>query len=587
MHGFALALSLDCMTGFSQRSGSKPLKLGELRWPWWAWLAASSMLILASSPQWWPKGAWPSHIDDLYWYVPLVDRAWHEGNLLEWLFNSTREAGVLSLNLAFAFWVGLWPNLPALWTFTSVGLWLLTSRAWQRLALQSQLSVSESLAFMFFSVSLASVADVWIWPMAIQHLGPVLLGLWAFTLVLRNFPSWSFPQIFVVGLLLSALRPSFLLFVAGAWTCLMLSPGVSLSQRRRASGFLWATSAYTILTLGTPAAGWQVTQFFSALGLPYLLDAEVLRSHAGMMALGAWLLIGGGLYLALHRGPEQRDLITWPSTWTKTQELLLMGLFAILLISVGRWQLSPASLIGLAITHAVWPFTEAHPEALRWAQIPGPLPDWLQIAVGVSASVAAFRWTLRRESKVTLLVFLGLLLPVAAQSLYLSSLSEWPWKIPWLDPVHVPSRYLVYIWPVALFISLVLAQAYVSSERLRKSLWTILAVLNLVATWTRSAEYASRTEGEFQLKQLSELGDQINRVSQSASGVYCSSFSQIPVKVSVARAARGLPDAEKLFSRIDDPFHPVTYTLRRELRARGCEGEVKLSHDTGDFEIPD
>ncbi len=558
-------------------------KLGQLRWSWIAALVAGVLLMIVSWPQWRPNGAWPAHIDDLYWYVPLVERAWHEGHLFSWLFNSSREAGVLSLNIVFAVWVGLWPTLPVLWTLTAVVLWLQTSRSWQALALQSRLSMSESVAFMFFSVSLASVADVWIWPMAIQHIGPVLAGLWALTLALRNFPDWSIGKILALGFLLSTLRPSFTVFVGAAWMSVMLLPEASNWQRGRISAFLWATSAYTLITLATPAAGWQVTQFFSALGAP----SDLTGGSRWLVGVGAWFALGCGVYF-IHRFVSSRPhLLTWPNSWTGKQEIALMILLAILLLGVGRWQLSPASLIGLVISHALWPFTTANEEALRWAQIPGPLPDLVQTILGLSAALTAFRWTLRRESRVTLLVFLALILPVVAQALYLSSLSTWPWKIPWLQPMHAPSRYLIYVWPSALLIVLILGHMVLPNARWRKSIWTIFAVLNLTATAWRTAIYSSQPEREFQLSQLREIAEQIQRADKSAPGFYCSSISQVPVKISVERAARGVPEPERLFPQIEDPYHPVTYTLHRELRSRGCAGQILLNHHAGEFEVAD
>lgn len=546
-------------------------------------MVAAFGLMLVSIPQWWPRGAWPAHVDDLYWYVPLVERAWHEGELLAWLFNFSREAGVFSLNLIFAVWVGLWPTLPVLWTFTSVILWLVASRKWQALALQSGLSLSESLALMLFSVSIASVSDVWIWPMAIQHILPIVAGLWTLTLALRNFPGWSSGQILAVGLLLSTLRPSFAIFVCGAWACVQLLPEASAAQKARTSVLLWAAFAHTLISIATPGAGWQVTQFFAALGAP----TDFARDQALSLGLVIWLGFGALLF-GIHRGfAAKRAWITWPSSWTKRQELLLMACLALLLVGVGRWQLSPASLIGLVLSHVVWPFTTAHEEALRWAQIQGPLPEVAQIGIGLLTTLMAFRWTLRRETKSTLLVFLALLLPLLAQSLYLSSLSQWPWKIPWLDPMHAPSRYLAYVWPLALYVLVILSQSQVSRARWRKSLWTILAVLNLTATAWRTSQYASQPEREFKLSQLREVAEQIRAADLRAPGYYCSAISQVPVKISATRAALGLPEAERLFAQIDDPYHPVTYTIHRELRAKGCDGQVLLNLHAGEFEIAD
>jgi hypothetical protein len=570
--------------GFRAGNGTPPREaIGGHHWPLALWMIAALGLMLVSLPQWWPRGAWPAHVDDLYWYVPLVERAWHDGELLAWLVNFSREAGVFSLNLIFAVWVGIWPTLPVIWTFTSVILWLVASRQWQALALQSGLSLGESMALMLFSVSVASVSDVWIWPMAIQHILPIVAGLWILTLALRNFPSWSSGQILIVGLLLSTLRPSFAIFAFGAWAIVQLMPEASASHKARTSVLLWAGFAHTLITIATPGAGWQVTEFFAALGAP----TNFARNQALGVGLVMWLAFGA-LLVGIHRGLAAKQArISWPNSWSKRQELLLMACLALLLVGVGRWQLSPASLIGLLVSHAVWPFTTAHEEALRWAQIQGPLPDVAQILVGLAATLFAFRWTLRRETKTSLLVFLALLLPLLAQSLYLTSLSAWPWKIPWLEPMHAPSRYLIYVWPLGLYVLVILSQAKMRSARWRKSLWTILAVLNLAAIAWRTSHYASQPEREFKLSQLHEVAEQIRAADLRAPGYYCSAISQVPVKVSATRAALGLPEAERLFAQIEDPFHPVTYTIHRELRAKGCAGQVLLNFHAGEFEIAD
>lgn len=444
-------------------------------------IAILSFLALTSifGPRWHLQ----SFFDDSSWLIAELQArgAW---SLLTSDLREERAAGLILPLSVFSWLAG---DQPIHWMIAQLLVHVFIGYLFMRLLLRQ--NVPESLAWVgglgwCFSPALI---DAYLWPISLQHQLVLVAG---FVLVeqaeianrvrrrgfLLNF-LWMLP-----------LRPSVLIF---AWAVL---PLVLWSSGRRglARWFLWLGA----LTLGQSAmatafdAGWQVR---TSLGSHARLGTFVMMSAGGLALLAAVLFhskfgpSARSVFGKLAQAPVLRVIallaLIGSSTFTQVGILQLAELS--LLSSMG--ELAPPS-----VDFSRWQMIFTHPQLsfitpeLTWSLVALTAASLL-VVTSRSASLPSGENPSAKAHALGIARLWPWILSAGAMSFYLTRMALDPKSaIPQTEPLGVPSRYLMYVMPLALLILILTLHALLNRlqhalervERLKTSSWSLQRALS-------------------------------------------------------------------------------------------------------------